>query len=170
MAAIVSLASVWPVLEPAFNKSRLAKLQTRMDTEGICIQQDDYDCAPAAAVTVLRRLGFPAEESEVAILSGTTRMGTESDLLAEGLREHYAKDGLVCEYRLFNNLQELKSAGLTLAVVKFGFLTDHMVAVFEVNDKEVIVGDPSKGLTRLSHDEFRAKWRFIGVVLKRKPK
>jgi len=76
---------------------------------------------------------------------------------------------LTAKYRTFKNIAELKQAGLALAVVKFGFMVDHWVTVLEVTDSEVIVGDPLNGLEKLSYDEFRKKWRFEGVVLKRKP-
>jgi ABC-type bacteriocin/lantibiotic exporter with double-glycine peptidase domain len=73
----------------------------------------------------------------------------------------------VAKYRAFKDILELRQAGLTLAVVKFGFLVDHFVTVLEVTDAEVIVGDPLEGLDRMTWDEFRKKWRFCGIVLKR---
>ena len=94
--------------------------------------------------------------------------GTPPDILAEVLQKQYGKDGLVVEYRAFKNISELKKAGLTLAVVKFGFMVDHYVTVLEVTDSEIIVGDPLNGLDKMSYDEFRQKWRYVGVVLKRK--
>jgi hypothetical protein len=39
--------------------------------------------------------------------------------------------------------------------------------LLEVTDAEVLVGDPLDGLDKMSHDEFRKKWRYSGVVLKR---
>ncbi len=67
---------------------------------------------------------------------------------------------------LFKDLSELRKAGLTLAVIKFGFLVDHFVTVLEVTDAEVVVGDPLTGLERMSYDQFRQKWRFVGVVVR----
>jgi predicted double-glycine peptidase len=61
----------------------------------------------------------------------------------------------------------LKQAGLTLAVVKYTLMVDHWVTVLEVTDSEVIVGDPSVGLMRWTHEQFLRRWRFIGVMLKR---
>jgi ABC-type bacteriocin/lantibiotic exporter with double-glycine peptidase domain len=74
---------------------------------------------------------------------------------------------LIAEYHAFKDISELKNAGLTLAVIKFTFMVDHYVAVLEVTDSEVVVGDPLDGLDRMSYDEFRQKWRFEGVVLRR---
>jgi ABC-type bacteriocin/lantibiotic exporter with double-glycine peptidase domain len=74
---------------------------------------------------------------------------------------------LNADYRAFQDLSELRRAGLTLAVVKFGFLVDHFVTVLDVTDTEVIVGDPLNGLERMSHEDFLKKWRYSGIVLAR---
>jgi len=169
MAVIVFFVAIWPFLAPAFDRKQLAHLQTNIDQNGVCLQTTDYTCGPASAVTALRKLGLPAEEGEIAILSCTSfQEGTPTDILADALQREYGKDGLVVQCRAFNNISELKQAGLTLAVVKYGFMLDHWVTVLEVTDSEVIVGDPLGGLVRLSYDEFSKKWRFIGIVIKMK--
>ncbi len=169
MVVLVSVASIWPFAAPAFNRKYLASLKTRIDVDGICLQSSSYNCGPAAAVTALRQLGFAAEEGQVAILAHTSQaMGTPPDLLARALQKQYARDGLQCEFKHFKSVSELKQAGLTLAVIKFGLLLDHYVVVLEVTDENIVVGDPLLGKTTLSVEEFAKKWRFCGVVLKRK--
>jgi len=144
-------------------------LHTRINGEGICLQNTGYTCGPAAAVTALRRLGLPAEEGEIAVLSQTSSFtGTPPDLLAGALRQRYDKDGLIVEYRFFKNLEELQQAGLTLAVVKFSFMVDHYVAVLKVTDAAVVVGDPLSGLETISREEFLERWRLCGITLQRK--
>lgn len=166
----VILCSVWPFLAPAFNRSLQSSLTTRVDQDGVCWQGTDYNCGPAAAaVTALRRLGFPAEEGELAIAARTTQaMGTPPDVLALALHRTYGAAGLSVDYRHFRNVRELNQDGLTLAVIKFGLLVDHYVAVLEVTDKEVVVGDPFRGKATCSHAEFARVWRFTGVVLRKR--
>jgi predicted double-glycine peptidase len=167
-AAVVFVSSVWPFLAPLLNRSQLARLHTRMDTDGICLQSTSYTCGPAAAVTALRRLGYPAEESEIALASQTSSFaGTPPDLLAEALKEKYGRDGLTVNYRFFKNLDELQQAGLTLAVVKFSFMVDHYVTVLKINNLAVVVGDPLNGIQTISRDEFLKQWRFCGIVLQK---
>jgi hypothetical protein len=169
MICVVLVLSVWPFLAPAFNRNQLAALATRMDDNGVCIQNTDYTCGPASAVTALRKLGFAAEEGQIAIAAHTSAaMGTPPDILARVLRERYGRDGLVCGYRVFKNLAELRNCGLTLAVVRFNLFYDHYVTVLAVNDNEVTVGDPAAGLTTLSPAEFAREWRFTGIVLSRR--
>lgn len=161
-------ASVWPFLASALNRRYQEAIVTQFDRDGICQQSTDYNCGPAAAVTALRRLGFPAEEGEIAILAHTsTAIGTPPDLLCSALQKRYQANGLKCEYRQFKSIAELNNGGITVAVIKFSFLLDHYVAVLRVTEDRIIVGDPSRGLRAYSYPEFSQKWRFIGVVLKR---
>ncbi len=169
MAAIVFYMAIWPFLAPAVDRKQLAHLQTNIDSNGVCLQTTDYTCGPASAVTALRKLGLPADEGQIAILSCTSlQEGTPTDLLAEALQREYGKAGLKVKCRVFKNISELKQAGLTLAVIKYGFMVDHWVTVLEVTDSEVVVGDPLNGLGRIPYDDFSKKWRFMGIVLQRK--
>lgn len=165
---IVVTGSVWPFLAPAFARHQFELLQTRIDADGVCRQTTDYTCGPASAVTALRKLGLPAEEGKIALLSGTSAgTGTCPDILAAALQDFYGRDGLIAEYRAFHDIADLKKAGLTLAVVKFSFLVDHYVTVLEVTDSGVVVGDPLAGRDVLSYNEFKQRWRYTGVVLRR---
>jgi len=160
--------SVWPFLAPAFNRHYLASLQTTIDPNGVCLQSNDYNCGPAAAVTALRRLGFTAEEGEIAILAHTSSaIGTPPDLLTTALRKRYGPEGLEADHRVFHNVKELHDAGLTLVIIKFSFMLDHYIAVLEVTQDAVIVGDPLQGLNRWSYEEFERRWRHHGIVLQR---
>jgi predicted double-glycine peptidase len=168
MVVVVSVMSVWPFLAPAFNRNHLLNLPTRLDEDGICRQSNDYTCGPAAAVTALRRLGFAAEEGEIAILAHTsTATGTPPDILARALQRRYGAEGLHSEFRVFKALEELRDAGLTLAVIKHSLLLDHYVTVLEFAGGEIVVGDPMKGRIAMTQAEFERQWRFVGVVLRR---
>lgn len=159
---------ILPVLVPLVIRNQMARLDTVIDSDGICLQRTEFTCGPAAAVTALRRLHLTATEGELAVLARTTRFaGTPPDVLAETLQSRYGKEGLQSEYRSFHSLEELRSAGLTLAVIKFNFWLDHYVTVLEVTDKQVVVGDPLEGKVRYTRAAFEKVWRHSGVVLKR---
>ena len=165
---VLTSISILPFLAPAFNRSYLTGLKTRIDSDGVCRQSNDYTCGPAAAVTALRKLGFPAEEGEIAILAHTSSiMGTEPDVLASVLQKRYGGDGLVADYRAFKSVEDLRQAGLTVAVVKFNALQDHCVTILAVETNGIVVGDPLSGLSVLPNEEFESRWLFVGVVLKR---
>jgi hypothetical protein len=169
MVCVVFLVSGLPFLAPAFNREKLAALKTRTDADGICLQNTDYTCGPAAAVTALRRLGLAAEEGEIAQFCRTSAaMGTPPDIMCRTLQKRYGSEGLTCEYRRFKSVADLKQSGYTLALIKFGLLLDHYVTVLEVGARTITVGDPLTGKETLTHEEFAKKWRFVGVVVNRK--
>jgi predicted double-glycine peptidase len=156
-------------LLPALTRGYFESLTTTFDKADVCIQSNGYTCGPAAAVTALRRLGFAAEEGEVAILAYTTALkGTAPDCLCHALRKGWGAQGLVCEYRSFSSLDELRRQGLTITVIKLSLLLDHYVTVFDVTDDEVVFGDPLRGKRSLTHEKFLKEWRYTGIVLKRR--
>ncbi|MHC4215248.1 MAG: cysteine peptidase family C39 domain-containing protein, partial [Planctomycetota bacterium] len=167
MVLVVSWFSVFPFLAPALIKGRLSSINTRFDAEGICYQSTDYTCAPAAAVTALKKLGLSATEGELAILAHTSPVaGTLPICLEAALQQRYAKQGLECKYRRFKSISEL-SDGITLAVVRDAFLSDHCVAVLKVSENTVTIADPVTGKMLMSHEQFKKIWRYTGIQLKR---
>ncbi len=168
MADFVVWFSVLPLLGPALVKQRLSNLATKFDPNGICRQTTDYTCGPAAAVTALGRLGLAAEEGELAVLSYSSPMtGTLTGCLYSALKNRYAADGLTCRYRRFDSVDQLRDAGVTLAVVREAFLMDHCLTVLEVSDDAVTVADPATGTRLMPHKQFERIWRFSGIVLAR---
>lgn len=168
LIAVLTALSAVPFLAPAFNRTYLAGLKTRLDGDGVCRQSNEYTCGPAAAVTALRKLGLPAEEGEIAILAHTTSLtGTEPDVLADVLQERYRTNGLTAKYRAFKNLDELACAVPAVAVLQFNALQDHCVTVLGVQTNGILVADPLIGLELVPKDEFERKWQFVGVVFKR---
>lgn len=86
----ITVYSIFPFLMPGLNYTCLRDLKTTVDINGVCIQSNDYNCGPAAAVTALRRVGIPAEEGELAILAHTTHIaGTPADSLCSAISRRY---------------------------------------------------------------------------------
>jgi hypothetical protein len=161
-------SSIYPFISPVLAHSELQRLPTYVSPNGVCLQSTSYDCGPAAAVTALRKLGIPAQESEIALLADTCpAAGTSPDTLARILRDRYAGDGLLCEYRPFASVRDLPQDAIILATMKLTFLIDHFVAVLAVTDDDVVLGDPLHGYVHISHQDFAQKWRFTGIVLRR---
>jgi len=157
-----------PFLVPALIRGKLQRIETWIEPGGVCLQSTHYTCGPAAAVTALYMFGIKAEEGELAVIAHTTPFtGTPDDLLADAIEQRYGRDGITCEYRRFDSIEQLKEACPTIAVVKFAFLVDHYVTVLEVHDDKIVVGDPTYGRKELTHDEFRDKWRSTGIAISR---
>jgi predicted double-glycine peptidase len=168
MAIVVGWFSVMPFLVPALIKDALSNLTTTINSNGICYQSTDYTCGPAAAVTALRKLGLSANEGELAVLSYTSPVvGTLPTCLSSALQERYGTEGLKSQYRYFDSITQLRNAGITLAVIKDGFMNSHCVTVLGVSDYMVTIADPVVGRMLMSRKQFEKVWRFSGIVLKR---
>ena len=168
MAGFVTWFSVLPFLVPALIKGRLSGIQTRFDDNGICRQTTGYTCGPAAAVTALEKLGLKADEGELAVLSYSNPVvGTLPACLTSAIQNRYAADGLSCRYRHFDSIEQLRSAGVTLALVRDSFLLDHCIAVLEVSGDAITVADPVTGTRLMPFKQFEKIWRFCGIVLQR---
>lgn len=168
MAVVVAWFSVSPFLVPVLIKEKLLNIQTKLNAEGICYQSTDYTCGPAAAVTALGKLGLSADEGEIAVLSYSSPVaGTLPTCLSSALTERYGTEGLKCQYRYFDSIEQLRDAGITLAVVKVGFLSSHCVAVLDVSDDMVTIADPVLGRNLMSYEQFENVWEFAGIVMER---
>ncbi|HCO92794.1 MAG TPA: hypothetical protein DIU00_02395 [Phycisphaerales bacterium] len=168
MAMFVFWFSVLPFLVPALIKESLSNLRTQYDANGICLQTTYYTCGPAAAVTALGKLGLAAEEGEIAVLSYSSPViGTLPACLTSALENRYGDEGLSCRYRRFDSIDQLRKAGITLAVVRNAFLLDHCIAVLKVSDNAITVADPVVGERLIPYKQFEKIWRFSGIVLQR---
>jgi predicted double-glycine peptidase len=160
---------VAPFVSPILARHELLSLDTTLTSDGICLQTTRYTCGPAAAVTALGQLGIEAKESELAILAYTSpQMGTVEDLLADAIEKKYADRNVKCTIRFFNSAEELQQNCPVIATVKHSFFVDHFVTVLEVKDGTVIIGDPLAGRVELSYEDFEKKWRYVGIVLKKR--
>lgn len=163
MIVFATYFSVLPFLMPALEYSRLAELKTILDGDGVCIQSTNYNCGPAAAVTVLRSIGVPANEGELALRSHTTRFtGAPMDSLCNAMHKGYA---VPCRIVYCRDVRELQGKGPFVAIVKFSFLVDHYVAVLSLTETEVKIGDPLAGLRTCTPGEFDKEWRGCAIVV-----
>jgi predicted double-glycine peptidase len=44
---------------------------------------------------------------------------------------------------------------------------DHYITVLDVTDKKVIIAGPIAGRYENTYEQFRNKWRFVGIVVKK---
>jgi len=160
--------SLLPFLMPALVWSHVASLRTEIDRDGVCLQTTPYTCGPASSVTALRKIGIDAKESELGLAMYTSpALGTPGDVVSDVLQNRYASQGLRCSYRHFDSVDEMRGTLPVVAIVRYGFMCDHYVAVLEVSDAAVTVGDPLIGKVRYSRHDFEQKWRAMGVALRR---
>jgi len=164
----IGFLSILPYYDPVECLDELKAIPTQIDENGVCSQHTGYTCGPASAVTALHALGVESDESAIAIATKTCpTVGTPPRTLCTVLNRMYGQKGIVCEYRYFGDVVELRNAVPALAEMKFAFLCDHYVTVLEVTDDSVIVGDPLLGRHSISHRAFADQWRGTAIVLRR---
>jgi hypothetical protein len=159
--------AVLPFFMPALTIEELTNLETEIDKDGLCRQNTEYTCGPAAAVTALRSIGIKAEEGPLAIAARTSFLaGTAPDLLRTAIEKTY---GVPCKIEYYQSPSDLKGKTPCIAGVDFAFLVDHYVTILEVTDSTIVVGDPLEGKERLTHPEFAKKWRKFVIVFDQTP-
>ena len=154
LAALIFLAGVLhsasdiigPGVDPqAFN----------LDEDGVCHQSTGHTCGAASAVTFLHAYGIEANEAEMARLSRTViYQGVSTIKLARGiLRKLKGTSHKI-------DIVELDWEGIRvhaqpcIVVLTYSVMVDHTVAILEVEEDSVIVGEPLKGKVRWSKEEF----------------
>ena len=168
LACIIVYHSVLPFLLPGIIREQLLGLKTRFDQKNVCLQSNGYNCGPAAAVTALRQFGLAAEEGKLAVLSHTNPIaGTPPDSLCLAIQKHYVTERLLCKYRKFKSISELRGLEPVIAVVKYSFSVDHYVTVLAADEKTLALGDASIGFKKLSRKEFKQVWRYRGLILRK---
>ena len=167
MVLITVYFSVPPFLMPVFEYTHLSELETTIDQNGVCLQSNGYNCGPAAAVTVLRKIGIQAEEGQLALRAHTTRFaGTPTDSLCAAIRSCYS---VSCHIVYCRAVQELKGKEPLIALIKYSYMVDHFVAVLSVTDTDVVIGDPLEGIRTCTHKEFENEWRKCVIIIEKSP-
>ena len=168
LIAVASInLSVLPFLVPAFVINKLAALETTFVGD-VCIQSTGYTCGPACAVTALKALGIDADEGQLAIAARTTSVcGTPDDMLKKAIEKLYGSQGVQCLCRYYDSIEQLNGDCPVIAIIKYAPLIDHYITILEVTSENLVVGDPLNGKMTMSHEEFKQKWRFVGIEVRR---
>ncbi len=131
---------------------------------GDVMQSQDYTCVPAAAATVLHRLGIEATEAEMAALT-LTRPGSGSTTVRalHGLNQKLEGTGYRAEL-IEVTLAELRKVPVpALTPLQYETTRRHMVAVVGVNDYGLYLVDPIDGRMSLAWD--MVEQYFTGQVI-----
>ena len=168
LSVAVLYQAVTPFLLPMLMRDEIAALPTKIDQDGVCLQSTKYTCGPAAAVTILRRMNVYAEEAELAsVLHTVPWVGTPAGLLAHTLEERYADQGVRCQYRRFDSVDDMAGHEPILALMHMRAREDHYVVVLKVHSDGLIIADPMQGKGFCPRDKFEEYWRKVGIEVHR---
>lgn len=122
-------------------------------SEGVCLQSTMRTCGPCTAATILRHLGHPATERDLAVAARTDGGGTLNWLLVRALR----REGLQADFREPASVMAVEApAILGVRVGEAG----HFIALLERDGEVLHIGEPLEGRLTLSLDEFSERYGF----------
>lgn len=131
-------------------------------------QQHDFSCGSAALASLLT-YHYGIDRSELDVFSSMYEHGDRNRIERLGfslldMKEYLARLGIGSNgYRV--PLERLATARLpTVALIDTGGYR-HFVLVKGVDAKNVLVGDPARGLRTIPHAEFEAIWNGIAFVI-----
>lgn len=128
-------------------------------SNGVCLQTSESSCGPACAATLLRLLGHPATEKELAQEAFTSRHGTENWYLARALRRR----GVEAQFTLQTNLSQPWPCP-AIAGVRLG-KSGHFITILSRNGDQYAIGDPLGGRHVMSQAEWCQTYEFTGFFL-----
>lgn len=124
-------------------------------------QYDQVDCGPACLLSILKFYKGNTSLVHLREMMNTSVNGsTMLDLVNSAKEIGFHAFGASGEY------EDLMKEHLPcIAHVVIDNQLQHFVVVYKINAKEVLIGDPGKGLYKLSKNQFLEIWKSKAVVL-----
>ena len=128
----------------------------------VCLQSSESACGPASAATLLKYLGKPASERQIAQESFTSRMGTENWYLIRTIRRH----GLDAKYST-SKPGDTEFSPPAIVGVRLGGKTGagHFIAVLGKEGDKFIIGDPLVGREEITEAKLLDRFYFTGFAI-----
>ncbi|XKO55240.1 peptidase domain-containing ABC transporter [Lysinibacillus fusiformis] len=129
----------------------------------VCVKQHDQkDCGIACLSTISKQYGLKIPISKLREVAGTDKQGTNVLGLIKAAEElgFTAKAVKGDAKALF---QEFPLPAIAHCVIDGKLL--HYVVIHKINQKEVIIADPAKGIVKYTPEEFLQIWTGVLVLL-----
>ncbi len=132
-------------------------------------QKYDFSCGSAAVATLLS-YHYETRVNELEVFRAMYRRGDKDRIRREGfsmldMKEYLAAKGLRADgFRV--PLDKLKQVGVPAIVLTNDKGYSHFVVVKGVEGREVLIGDPAKGLWRMPREEFEESWSGLVFVIR----
>jgi hypothetical protein len=152
-----------PYLKPLVRPLNQAALHDAWK-DNTCLQSTLSTCGPAAAATIVRRLGGSLSEQQLARESFTSGTGTENWYLARTLERH----GFATRMLLSDPLQAPLPA-IAGVRLKSYVNSGHFIALLDRRDDQLVIADPMEGLMTNTLAKLQAAYDFTGFFLVIRP-
>jgi hypothetical protein len=132
-------------------------------------QRYDFSCGSAAVATLLTH-HYDNPVSELTVFKAMYKHGDKARIREAGfsmldMKNYLEANGYQADgFRV--PLDKLKQVGVPAIVLTNDDGYSHFVVVKGMEDGQVLLGDPAKGLRRLPREEFEAMWNGLVFVIR----
>lgn len=129
-----------------------------------CIKQhDEKDCGAACFATISKHYGLNIPISKIREIAGTDLLGTS----IYGLVKVAENLGFTSKAVKAKSTEDILSdfPKPAIAHIMGDNYMPHYVVVYKVDEKQIIISDPAKGICTLTIEEFKKNWTGILVLL-----
>lgn len=144
-----------PYLKMTLSPLDTAKMKDQWKGDA-CLQSTSSTCGPASVASILRFLGHPASEPQIAKAAHSSATGTEAWYLARYLRSN----GFAAAFD-FRGTFAPSIPLPALVGVRFGS-SGHFIAVLQNVDGQITIVDPLYGQRTMTLAEFTKFYTFTG--------
>ena len=130
---------------------------SQIDTTGVVIQSNIWNCGPASLATVLNNMGINATQDELANLAGTDETGT----ILYGLVHAAQSKGLNATGMLLS-VDQLKPNYIVLLITANGL---HYSVITNITNTTVYLADSSFGNINITLEDFTAIYSGYALII-----
>ena len=130
---------------------------SQIDTTGVVIQNNIWNCGPASLATVLNNMGINATQDELASLSGTDKSGTSMYGLA-----HAAQVKGLNATGIILSVDQLKPEYIVLLITVNGL---HYSVITRITNTTVYLADSSFGNINMTLEDFTAMYTGYALII-----
>lgn len=163
---VLSILIFVPYMKSALSPVDLSRLHDDCPSD-VCLQSTESSCGPASAANILKSLGMPASERQIARDSFTSTTGTENWYLARSLSQRGLDVHVVVQQ---TETWPLPSPSIAGVILRGG--AGHFIAILDSDNAHVTMVDPLIGRISFSRAELSKHYHFTDffLVIKAKAK
>jgi hypothetical protein len=155
LAILVLIPFVKPLLDPI----ELDHLRGTCEGE-VCMQSTFSTCGPSSAATILKAIGRPSSEKDLARECLTSRGGTEIWYVARAFQRRGFRTSAIIE-----SPDKISPPSPAIAGVVLPGGAGHFIAILNQTPEAVTIGDPMKGKLVINRADLKNYYRFTGFFL-----
>lgn len=125
------------------------------------LQHDQSDCGPACLASVIQYHGGGFSLDEIRRITGTTNTGTKLLGLYQGAKQ-LGFDTAGLEAEGIENLKELDQPAILHVILQNRI--QHYVVFYGVDEDQLIIGDPGKGVSLWSRSQLEEVWQTKSLL------